>query len=93
MTRDCEKNGDIPKHCLLSSEQAADKAVKKVFAILGVDVEDPQSVEDFKDDLRFGRQMRKYANHSAMVMVGAISLGVVYAIYEGIVSSIKGVIH
>lgn len=33
------------------SIQAADHAVKKVFAILGVDIDKPESVEEFREDL------------------------------------------
>jgi hypothetical protein len=33
--------------------------VKKVFAILGVDIDRPESVEEFREDLRFGKRMRK----------------------------------
>ena len=40
-------------------QEAADRAVKKVFAILGVDIDRPESVEEFREDLRFGKRMRK----------------------------------
>ena len=36
-------------------QNIADKSVKKVFAILGVDIDDPQQVEEFREDLRFGK--------------------------------------
>ena len=36
-------------------QDAADRAVKKVFAILGVDVDKPESVEEFREDLRLYR--------------------------------------
>ena len=38
-------------------QEAADRAVKKVFAILGVDVDKPDSVEEFREDLRFGKRL------------------------------------
>jgi hypothetical protein len=38
------------------SQEAADRAVKKVFAILGVNIDEPKEVEDFREDLRFGRR-------------------------------------
>lgn len=70
--------------------QAADLAVKKVFYLLGVDVEDASSVEDFREDLRFGRRLRKLANNGMMGVVGLLALGLVTALYSGIVSSLKG---
>ena len=39
-------------------QEAADRAVKKVFAILGVDVDKPESVEEFREDLRFGWKIK-----------------------------------
>ena len=42
-----------PEHCPHAAE-AADTAVKKVFAILGVDVDVPKEVEQFRENLRFG---------------------------------------
>jgi hypothetical protein len=40
----------------------ADRAVRKTFAILGVNVDNPESVEEFRQDLRFGKQLRKIAS-------------------------------
>ena len=37
------------------SARAADRAVKRVFSILGVDIDRPESIEEFRADLRFGR--------------------------------------
>ncbi|SDE20641.1 hypothetical protein [Desulfuromonas thiophila] len=39
--------------------EAAEKAVAKTFAILGVDIHDPAQVAEFQDDLRFGRKVRR----------------------------------
>jgi hypothetical protein len=69
---------------------AADLAVKKVFYILGVDVEKPESIESFREDLRFGRRLRKLANSGAAGIVGLLALGLVTALYAGIVKSLKG---
>jgi hypothetical protein len=41
------------------AEEAADKAVRETFLLLGVDVSNPESVSEFRDDLRFGRTLRK----------------------------------
>lgn len=71
-------------------QEAADRAVKKVFAILGVDIDRPESVEEFREDLRFGKRMRKAADHSMMVFVGAVMIAVGAALWAGIVSKING---
>lgn len=65
-------------------QAAADHAVKKTFAILGVDISDPESVEEFRQDLRFGKRMRKMADHGQLVLVAALCMGIAWAIYEGI---------
>ena len=72
------------------SQEAADRAVKKVFAILGVDVDKPESVEEFREDLRFGRRMRKAADHGWLVLVGVLFVGMGAALWAGIVSKIGG---
>ena len=72
------------------SERAADKAVKKVFAILGVDINKPESVEEFREDLRFGRKLRKLADHGTLALVALIFVGIGYAAFAGIASKIKG---
>lgn len=70
--------------------EAADLAVKKVFALLGVDVENPESVESFREDLRFGRRLRKLANNGMAGIVGLVVLGLMTALYSGIVNTLKG---
>lgn len=52
MTQDCGKD------CTQANE-AADAAVKKVFAILGIDIDDPKQVEEFRQDLRFAGSLRQ----------------------------------
>lgn len=68
---------------------AADLAVKRVFFMLGVDVEDPKSIEDFREDLRFGRKLRRLADHGITGMVGIIVVGLMAALWHGIVSATK----
>jgi hypothetical protein len=64
--------------------------VKKVFAILGVDIDKPESVEEFRQDLRFGKKMRKAADHGFLAMVGLIVVGLGAALWAGIVSKVTG---
>ena len=69
---------------------AADHAVKKAFALLGVDIDKPESVEEFREDLRFGKRMRKAADHGILVLIGVLIVGLTAAMWSGIVSNIKG---
>lgn len=71
------------------SEDAAEHAVKKVFAILGVDIDRPESVEEFREDLRFGKRMRKIADHSTLAFFGVVAAAFAAAVWAGIVSNIK----
>ena len=71
------------------SEDAAEHAVKKVFAILGVDIERPESVEEFREDLRFGKRMRKIADHGTLAFFGVVAAAFAAAVWAGIVSNIK----
>lgn len=69
-------------------QDAADRAVKKVFAILGVDIDKPESVEDFREDLRFGRKMRKAADHGFLAFVAVCVVALAAAVWAGIVSKV-----
>lgn len=71
------------------SEDAAEHAVKKVFAILGVDIERLESVEEFREDLRFGKRMRKVADHGTLAFFGVVAAAFAAAVWAGIVSNIK----
>lgn len=73
------------------SDAAADSAVKKVFAILGVDISKPESVEDFREDLRFGRKLRKVADHSLLAFFGVVAVAFAAVVWSGVVSKVTGV--
>lgn len=68
-------------------KEAADEAVKKVFAILGVDVDVPKEVEQFRENLRFGASMRRAADKGVLAIIGAIAVGAMAALWAGIVGS------
>jgi hypothetical protein len=70
--------------------EIADRAVRKTFAILGVNIDNPESVEEFRQDLRFGKRLRKISDHGTMAFFAAVAIAIVGAIWIGIVSSIKG---
>ena len=71
------------------SEESADKAVKKVFAILGVDINKPESVEEFREDLRFGKKLRKLADHGVFVLVALLFTGLAWAALDGMISKFR----
>jgi hypothetical protein len=64
--------------------------VKKVFAILGVDIDRPESVEEFREDLRFGKRMRKAADHGFLALVGLFVVGLGAIIWAGIMAKLGG---
>lgn len=70
------------------AQETADLAVKKVFAILGIDINNPASVEEFREDLRFGRRMRKLADHGSMALIGTLVVGLCIAVWTGITTRI-----
>lgn len=76
-----------PEYCPHVKE-AADAAVKQVFAILGVDVDVPKEVEQFRENLRFGANMRRAADKGMLAIIGAIVVAGLAALWAGIVSSI-----
>jgi hypothetical protein len=70
-------------------EEAAHRAVKQVFAILGVDVDRPDQVERFREGLRFGEAMHKYAKYGMLVMVGVMAAALSGAVIVGALEKIK----
>ena len=82
---------DKNEHCdNPTCQEAADRAVKKVFAILGVDVDKPESVEEFREYLRFGKRMLKAADHGLLAVMGVIAAAAMAAMWAGIVSKVGG---
>ena len=72
------------------AEHAADRAVQKTFAILGVDVKDPKALEEFREDLRFGKRMRRAADKGFMTAVSVFTGALLVALWIGIILQIKG---
>lgn len=87
MNDDCEVR--TPKSCSIA-DISSEAAVRKVFALLGVDIDRPESVEEFREDLRFGRKLRKAADHGLLVMFGLVVAGIAAAIWAGVMSKIRG---
>jgi hypothetical protein len=78
-----------PEYCPHIKE-AADEAVKKVFAILGVDVDVPKEVEQFRENLRFGANMRRAADKGMLAIIGVLVTAMLAALWAGVVSKIGG---
>jgi len=55
-----------------AAERAADKAVRRTFAILGVNIDNPESVAAFNEDLRFNKTLRKLANKGLFTALGTV---------------------
>ena len=82
-------NRDRPENCRradLALREAIDRAVErstaKVFAILGVDVNDPESVEHFREDLRFSGKVRRMSEKGVAALIAAALTAIGYALVE-----------
>lgn len=56
-------------HCP-EAERAADYAVKKTFAIMGINIDEPKEVRAFQEDLNFNRTLKTFARRSLYVISG-----------------------
>ena len=74
----------------LAAEAAADRAVAKVFAILGVDIKDPREVEEFRKSLRWSDSMRRAADHGWLVFIGMVTVTIGAALWAGVVQKVGG---
>ena len=70
--------------------QAAKLAVRETFAILGVDVERPESVEDFRKDLRYSGHLRRLSDHGGKVLWGLVVAALAASTWYGIVFKVVG---
>lgn len=70
---------ELEQHRLI--DESVDKAVKKTFSILGVDIEDPSNVEEFRKDLRFSGRMREFMDKSMLAFVTGIGVALAAALW------------
>lgn len=84
-----EKQCSVPPEYCPHVKEAADEAVKKVFAILGVDIDVPKEVEEFRENLRFGASMRRAADKGMLTVIGVLVTAMLAALWAGIVSRIS----
>lgn len=52
----------------MNADEIAEKAVKKVFAILGVDIDKPDAIEEFRLGLRFSQRLRRASDRGSMAI-------------------------
>lgn len=78
------------EHIEVIAEAAARKAVRDAFLVLGIDVNVKREVDDFRDDLRFGRQIRKLVGHGMLAAVSVAAAAIAVSAWTGIVDAIKG---
>ena len=86
------QNGDKKenKTGCISAELAADLAVKKTFAILGVDIDQPAQVESLRESLRFGDKLRKAADRGIMTFVSTVVVLAIAALIAGVKFKLEG---
>jgi len=65
-------------HCVVP-EQAAEAAVKRAFEVLGVDINNPQQLEEFRKNLWFGGMVRKSFEKGMIATISAFILAVILA--------------
>ena len=77
------------QHAEQAAEYASNKSVKKTFAILGVDIDKPSEVEEFRKDLRFSGQLRRDVGRGRLAIVFLIASAIGYAIWNGFIAAIE----
>lgn len=74
---DDEYNGHERRTRCDHADEAAEKAVRKTFAILGVNIDNPKEVREFQESLRFGDKMKQLADKSMFgVFTALVTLAV-----------------
>lgn len=73
-----------------AAAQAAKAAVRETFAILGVDIDSPAEVEEFRKSLRFGDTLRKAADKGVLALVVVITGMGAAALWAGVLTKVKG---
>ena len=62
--------------CRKAWEESAESAIRRVFYMLGVDTDSPSEVEQFREDLRFSRNMRKHVSGISASLLVAVVAGI-----------------
>jgi hypothetical protein len=82
MAGECKGDEEFCPH----ASKAAEIAVRKVFAILGVDINVPKDIADFQQNLRFGANMRRAADKGILAVVGAFAVAIGAVLWVGVVT-------
>ncbi len=86
---DCKPGCEQQTSACPNAQVVADAAVKKVFAILGVDIDEPKDVAEFQDDLRFGRKLRRNTDRGIVAVWVIVATGMASALWAGITGQIR----
>lgn len=80
-----------------AADEGAEKAVDRMFAMLGVDVNDPQQVEALREDIRLARRLRSAFDRSLawgltalVMMLGSFVVIAVHARWGKLVGRATG---
>lgn len=73
-----------------AATDAAKQAVREVFYLLGVDVDNPKQVEEFRKSLRFSDELRKLSERGKIIFVAAFTTFIAGALWIGFKSKIVG---
>ena len=74
-------------------EASAEIAVKKVFAILGVNIDVPKEVEEFRENLRFIARLRKSADRGEIAFISVVVGALAVALWAGVKAAIRSSIQ
>ena len=85
MAEKCPANLSECPHAQVSAELA----VKKVFSILGVDINNPEKVEEFRINLRFGAGLRRASDKGVFAAIGVVTTMLLVALGWGILVLIQ----
>lgn len=78
-TERCRRNDIALREAI---DRAVERSTAKVFAILGVDINDPESVEHFREDLRFSGKVRRMSEKGVAALFAAALTAIGYALVE-----------
>ncbi len=90
MTGTMIMHGDLER----AAELGAEKAVAKMFMILGVDIEDMADINALRADLLNARKVRMAGERiwaaAVLIVIGAIITGAMSFLWDGLKSAIGG---
>lgn len=90
MSDNCNGTLELCKNARPIADTAAKQAVREVFTLLGVDVDQPAQVEEFRKSLRFSDELRKMADKGKMAIAASLFTAITIAIWVGIKTKLGG---